>query len=197
MSGQNSNLNNEKRVDEEILAEENKTSQNAKEKKLNVFERTIKKYLDNFAESDPLFHTKYKASKKTISDCCNYIANEVKNMKRTIFEDEEIFNLAIHFYEEGIEGTKDKVNYECKVSKPVLSEEEKVKVKQEAKAELDRQKKELLKQEKENEIRRLKEIEEKEKAKEEEHKKKVIQKEKAKVKAKEDAGYVSLFDFAD
>lgn len=119
---------------------------------MNNFELTIKAYLDNFAKEDECFAEKYNADK--IHDCCNYICNQVKSSGRNGFNDDEIYQLATHFYLEGLE-PGDKVNATVIVNHQIeLTEEEKEKAKEEAynnyvKAEEQKlKKKETKKQEK-------------------------------------------------
>lgn len=84
---------------------------------LTPFEETIKKFLDKLAKEDELFARNYVKSNKSISECCNYIYQQIeKNHKggtRCVgCSDEEIFGLAIHYYDEDdikVEGPKNKV----------------------------------------------------------------------------------------
>lgn len=64
------------------------------------FKNIIKKYLDQRAESDELFAVKYANEKKNIDDCITYILNTVKNSGKNGFADEEIFTMAVHYYDE-------------------------------------------------------------------------------------------------
>lgn len=65
-----------------------------------VFKRTIKAYLDNLAEEDPLFADKYKNDKKNIDDCITYILNTVQKTGCNGFTDDEIYGMAVHYYDE-------------------------------------------------------------------------------------------------
>ena len=64
------------------------------------FKNTIKAYLDQRAESDLLFSFKYSAPKKNIDDCINYILNQVQKSGCNGFADDEIFGMAVHYYDE-------------------------------------------------------------------------------------------------
>ena len=64
------------------------------------FKNTIKAYLDQRAESDLLFSFKYSAPKKNIDDCITYILNQVQKSGCNGFSDDEIFGMAVHYYDE-------------------------------------------------------------------------------------------------
>lgn len=65
-----------------------------------AFENAIKKYLDEFAQNDVHFAQKYENPKKSISECCSFIASEVKKMGVCGLEDSEVYGLAVHYYDE-------------------------------------------------------------------------------------------------
>jgi len=64
------------------------------------FQQVIKTYLDRLAESDPLFQDVYAKPDKSIDKCCDFILCEVHKSGRNGFVDEEIFGMAIHYYQE-------------------------------------------------------------------------------------------------
>jgi hypothetical protein len=64
------------------------------------FKEIIKNYLDEYAEKDQLFKNKYLNLNKSIDECVNYIITQVKNSGINGFADEEIFSMAIHYYDE-------------------------------------------------------------------------------------------------
>jgi len=66
----------------------------------NQFKNVIKAHLDNRAKQDPLFAASYKKEDKNIDQCINFILNSVKESKRKAFTDEEIYSLAVHYYDE-------------------------------------------------------------------------------------------------
>lgn len=68
--------------------------------KLTPFEAAIKRYLDERAASDPQFATAYAKPGKTLKQCCNFIIAEVRKTSRTAFANEEIYGLAVHYYDE-------------------------------------------------------------------------------------------------
>lgn len=64
------------------------------------FKETIKKHLDERAEKDTLFAETYKKEEKNIDDCCTYILNEVQKSGCNGFTDDEIYSMAVHYYDE-------------------------------------------------------------------------------------------------
>ena len=67
------------------------------------FEVAIKTYLDSVAEKDELFAKSYKNPKKSIKECCTYLMNEAKKAAKNgsiACKDEEIYGLAMHYYDE-------------------------------------------------------------------------------------------------
>lgn len=69
-------------------------------KATNHFKNTIQAYLDQRAETDVLFSFQYSKPDKNIDDCINYILNEVRKSGCNGFYDEEIYSMAVHFYDE-------------------------------------------------------------------------------------------------
>ena len=102
---------------------------------MNAFEKTIKDYLDKVAQSDAVFAQKYDEG-KNIEGCCKYIISEVKKSGRQGFADEEIYGMAIHFYDEGLETPEGAIKCDVVVNHTVeLTEEEKTQMKEKALAE--------------------------------------------------------------
>ena len=66
----------------------------------NHFKNTIKAYLDQRAETDILFSFQYSKPEKNIDDCVTYILNEVKKSGCNGFADDEIYSMAVHYYDE-------------------------------------------------------------------------------------------------
>lgn len=146
-----------------------------KEKSKGLFQEEIKRYLDNRAQEDEQFAVSYSKETKSIEECCNYIIQEVRKTGRIGFADEEIYSLAVHYYDEDNLGKIGDSNVHVVVNRRIeLSEEQKEKLQQEAE--------EAYKREKMSELRR----------KEEEAKKKAA--EKAKAEAEKYANVPSLFD---
>lgn len=114
--------------------EQEKTIQE-KRKDYNPFKKAICDYLRNRAEKEPDFKAKLKNPEKNIDECLNYIIGEVQKTGRNGFADEEIYSLAVHYYDEPNDKLKKYGKNNCKVivnQKIELSEEEKEKAKKEA-----------------------------------------------------------------
>ena len=61
----------------------------------------IKAYLDNRAATDEQFAITYAKPNKSIDECYNYIVNEAKSRGNAVcMTDEEVFGLAVHYYDE-------------------------------------------------------------------------------------------------
>lgn len=159
--------------------------ENLKEKKMSnkvsqSFKDTINAYLDQRAQSDPLFATSYQKEGKSLDECCNYIVQEVQKMHVNGLADDEVFGLAVHYYDEDNLGEIKEVNCKVVVNHTVeLTEEEKEKARKEAYDQFQKEEVAKLRSEK-------KETEEKEKK-------------KAPAKPKPEASFnsPSLFDFGD
>lgn len=144
------------------------------------FKDTIKAYLDQRAQSDPLFATSYQKEGKNIDECCNYIIQEVQKMKVNGLSDDEVFGLAIHYYDEDDLGTIKASHCKVVVNHTVeLTEEEKEPARKDALAQFQKEEVAKLRSQK-------KEPEENEKK-------------KAPVKPKPEPAFESpsLFDFGD
>lgn len=66
----------------------------------DIFKRTIHTYLVKRAANDELFAEKYANSGKNIGDCCIYILNQVQKSGCNGFADDEIYSMAVHYYDE-------------------------------------------------------------------------------------------------
>ena len=154
--------------EEEVEEEQEPKKSNQKEKPLDSFELCIKEYLDHFAEQDSCFKEKYDSSK--IRECVQYIYSEVKKSGRAGFCDDEIYQMARHYYLEGIKGVKGSAPNKVVVNHTIeLSDEDKNKAKENALKEYEKEQLNLLK---------------KQKQKEEEKQQKIVAKEKAKAQEK-------------
>lgn len=69
-------------------------------KSTDQFKAIINNYLNERAKEDPLFAVTYAKPHKNIDDCITYILNEVHKSKRCGFADDEIFGMAVHYYDE-------------------------------------------------------------------------------------------------
>lgn len=64
------------------------------------FKKVIQKQLYIIAGKDELFAKSLLKDNKNIDDCITYILNQVKESGCNGFADDEIFNMAIHYYDE-------------------------------------------------------------------------------------------------
>lgn len=79
-----------------------------KEMKNKPFAEVIKSYLDRRAAEDQQFAESYANPKKSIGECCDFIVSEVKRQNRTAMTDDEVYGLAVHYYDEADPGKIDK-----------------------------------------------------------------------------------------
>jgi hypothetical protein len=98
------------------------------------FKKVICAHLQYVAANDPLFAETLKKENKNIDECVNYILSTVQKSGCNGFADEEIFNMAIHYYDEdSIVGDYQHRDMKVIVNHAVsLSEEDIQKAKQEA-----------------------------------------------------------------
>ena len=125
-------------------------SQINQQKQSERFEAAIRQFLIKQGEKDPAFLKHCcemsKTQNKNTADCCTYIINQVKQSGKCGFADEEIFSMAMHYWDEDkIEvGTRPQcqivLNHEVQ-----LSEEEIAECKQEARERIIRQQMEAMK----------------------------------------------------
>lgn len=94
------------------------------------FKDTIKSYLDKRAAEDELFAQSYSKEGKNIDECCKFIISEVQKMKVNGLSDDEVYSLAVHYYDEDNLGEIKSVNANVVVNHVVeLTEEEKAEAK--------------------------------------------------------------------
>ncbi len=74
------------------MAQENKAT--------DYFKQTIQSYLQRRAQEDELFAPRYANPKKNIDDCITFILNYVKQSGCNGFADDEIYSVAMHYYDE-------------------------------------------------------------------------------------------------
>lgn len=163
--------NNETKKEQEV-----KKSAPRGEKVSTSFKNTIKAYLNKRAAEDALFAQTYAKENKNLDECCNYILQEVKKSGCCGFDDDEIYNMAIHYYDE--DGIKDVKSVSAKVvvnHTIELSDKEKAEAKEKAKADYEKEQlaklkeKERKREEKERKareerIRKQREAEERQKS---------------------------------
>ena len=89
------------------------------------FKRTIQEYLEVRAKTDELFAKAYAKPNKSIDECITYILNEVQRSGCNGFEDNEIFGMAVHYYDEDNLDVGKKINCNVVVNHTVeLTEKE-------------------------------------------------------------------------
>lgn len=99
----------------------------------DTFKTAIQNYLEYRAATDELFAPLFANSNKSIEECCKYIICEVHKSGMNGFDDDEIFSMAVHYYDENeIEVGEPP---QCRIISNVhtdLTEEEKAEAKQKA-----------------------------------------------------------------
>ncbi|MFR0677806.1 PcfK-like family protein [Dysgonomonas sp.] len=102
-------------------------------KATNHFQNTIKAYLDKRAEIDLLFSFRYSLPEKKLEDCVTYILNQVQKSGCNGFHDDEIYGMAVHFYDEDNIEIGNPINAQVTVNHVVvLTAEEKEQARQDA-----------------------------------------------------------------
>lgn len=99
-----------------------------------AFNDTIKAYLEKRADNDALFAIRFANPSKSVEDCVTYIINQVQKSGCNGFADDEIFGMAVHYWEESeIEVGKPLTNCQVVVNHTVeLTEEEMEQARQDA-----------------------------------------------------------------
>lgn len=97
------------------------------------FKQVIKSYLWQRAGQDPLFAPNLAKPNKSIDDCVTYILNEVRKSGCNGFADDEIFGMAVHYYDEDSIEVGKPINGKVVVNHHVeLTEKEKTQARQDA-----------------------------------------------------------------
>ena len=97
------------------------------------FTRTISEYLNLRAATDPLFAPNLAKLHKNIEDCITYILKQVQQSGCNGFEDDEIYSMAVHYYDEDDLEVGSPVACHVVVNHTiVLSEEEKAEARKQA-----------------------------------------------------------------
>ena len=74
------------------------------------FIRTIAEYPNGRAMTDPLFAPNLQKPHKNIEECILYILSEVQRRGCNGFADEEIYSMAVHYYDEDdVEEDKERI----------------------------------------------------------------------------------------
>ena len=97
------------------------------------FTRTIAEYLNLRAATDTLFAPNLQKLHKSIEQCITYILNQVQKSGCNGFDDDEIYSMAIHYYDEDDLEVGNSITCNVVVNHVVeLTEEEKAEARQEA-----------------------------------------------------------------
>ena len=97
------------------------------------FSRTIAEYLNLRAATDPLFAPNLAKPHKNIEDCITYILKQVQQSACNGFEDDEIYSMALHYYDEDDLEVGSPIACHVVVNHTiVLSEEEKAEARKQA-----------------------------------------------------------------
>lgn len=137
------------------------------------FKKAIETFLEKKASEDELFAKSYHKKGKSIEDCCYFIIDQVKKSGFNGFDNDEIYGMAIHYYDE------DDITFEKHNCQVVVNLSDHTKDELEKKAEEEYKRKKIA------------ELEAKEKKDKERQKQKAEEKKKKAV----EEGQLSLFDF--
>ena len=68
---------------------------------MESFKKVIREYMEQRAQQDALFAATYSKPNKSIDGCCNYILKEARKKGNAVcMKDEEVYGLAVHYYDE-------------------------------------------------------------------------------------------------
>lgn len=106
------------------------------------FQQAIKDHLEKMAAQDEAFAEKYAAKcqeeQDSIANCCKYITNQVqKNYKQgnsAVLTNDEVFGMAMHYYDENIAPPTVASNCTVIMSKAELTPEDEEAIRREARA---------------------------------------------------------------
>lgn len=93
--------------------------------KKQSYKQVIQSYLEERAKSDSLFAVSYAKPNKKIDECCNYIIGEARKRGGDVvcMTNEEVFGLAVHYYDEDNIKVEKQSNYEvAAVDKPTFKQ---------------------------------------------------------------------------
>lgn len=102
-------------------------------KTTDYFKATIQNYLEQRAQTDELFAPVFANPKKNIDECITYILNTVQKSGCNGFADDEIFSMALHYYDEADIEVGKPVQCKVVVNRHIeLTEEEKAEARRKA-----------------------------------------------------------------
>lgn len=109
------------------------------------FEAVIQAYLDRRAADDALFAQSYAKEGKSVKECCVYIIDQVHQLGVSGMADDEVYSLAVHYYDE--DGLAKPASHKCDVvvNRHIeLTEAEKEEARSNAKLAYEREYKDML-----------------------------------------------------
>ena len=89
------------------------------------FKDVIQNYLETRASYDELFAENFRKESKNIDECITYILTEVQRMECAGLSDDEVYSLAVHYYDEDNIEVGKSINCQVVVNHTIeLTEEE-------------------------------------------------------------------------
>ena len=83
----------------------------------------IQSYLEERAKNDPLFASVYAKPNKNMNECLDYILSEAKKRGNAVcMSDDEVFGLAVHYYDEDDIKVSRQTNYKAATSQAPKSD---------------------------------------------------------------------------
>lgn len=86
------------------------------------FKTAIENYLSTTALSDSAFARSLAKETKNIESCCSYIFGEVKKTGLCAFDNQEIFDMAVKYYNDDSIGTPAPINCKVVVNQPIKAD---------------------------------------------------------------------------
>lgn len=86
------------------------------------FKTAIENYLNTTAQGDSAFAQSLAKETKNIESCCSYIFGEVKKTGLCAFDNQEIFDMALKYYNDDSIGTPAPINCKAVVNQPVKAD---------------------------------------------------------------------------
>lgn len=86
------------------------------------FKISIENYLSQTALRDTAFAVSLKKASKNIDSCINYIGGEVKKTGLCAFADQEIFEMAVKYYNDDSISETPKINFKVLSNQPVKAD---------------------------------------------------------------------------
>ena len=109
---------------------------------MKQFIEEVKAHLEKVAQTDETFAAKFnakcEAEQGSIEKCCGYIVSEVQRKYKTgnsaVLTKDEVFGIAMHYYDENIEPPKDGTQCKVVMSKEQLTPEDEEAIRREVRA---------------------------------------------------------------